>query len=71
MQRIDKTLPDAGTAPYEVITRTHFYYAVHAVANTDKSVTMTDWYEHVKDKWVFHKGSETIPPMLYPQIKRR
>ena len=71
IQKIDKTLPDDIMAPYEVTTRTHLYYATGATENDDGSVTMSEWYERIDDKWVLHNGEETLPPLLRPEVRRR
>lgn len=71
VERINKTVPDTSTAPYIVLTRTHFYYAQKAYENDDHSVTMMRWYEKFDDKWVFHGESFTIPTILQPKITNR
>lgn len=49
-------LPTAKQAPYEVTTWSRTYYAVKAVKNKNGSVTMTDYWEVNKNKWIFTKG---------------
>lgn len=71
IQRIDKTLPDAATAPFEVSTITKIYYAQQAYQNEDNSVTMLRWYERQEKKWVYQTESFTIPPVLKPRIGNR
>lgn len=71
IQRIDKTIPDAVAAPYEVATITHIYQAQKATMNDDKSVTMMGWYENIGGQWVYNKDSITLPPKLRPRINRR
>lgn len=71
IQTIDKTMPDASVAPFEVATITKLYKARFAVLNEDKSVTMTNWYEKDGKKWVPREGSITLPPVLRPRISRR
>lgn len=71
IKRIDKTLPETDDAPWEITTVTHLYYAKYAVVNSENSVTMTNWYDRVNGKWVYHKGEETLPELLKPIIKMR
>ena len=71
IQKIDKTLPDVSTAPYEVTTVTKLYIAQKAYSNEDDSVTMLRWYEKEDDKWIYRAESFTIPPVLNPRINRR
>lgn len=71
IQKIDKTMPDVSAAPLEVATDTHIYYATKATLNEDKSVTMSNWYEKLDDKWALHEKSITLPPVLHPRINKR
>jgi len=71
VQRIDKTLPDASAAPFEVATITHSYQANRATLNDNGSVTMIGWYEQIGGKWVYHEDLITLPPVLKPRISRR
>jgi hypothetical protein len=71
IQKIDQTLPNIKTVPWQISTVTNLYYSVNATENKDKSVTMTDWYEQVKGKWRFHKGNETLSAILQPKVSRR
>jgi ABC-type arginine transport system permease subunit len=71
VQKIDKTLPAIDKAPYEVSTMTNIYYAGKAMVNNDKSVTMSSWYERIKNKWVVHKEPITLLPVLHPNISKR
>lgn len=71
VQRIDKTLPDNITVPYEVATRTHVYPATKATKNDDGSVTMWGWYEKIDNKWSRREGPDTLLPVLRPRISRR
>lgn len=71
IRRIDQTLPDATTAPYEVATQTTIYYAGQAYKNDDKSVTMLRWYERIDGKWKLQDDSITLPAVLKPRISNR
>lgn len=71
VQRIDKTLPDSTSAPFEIVTVTKTYMAQRAIFNDDKSVTMSSWYERDNKKWIFHEESITLPSLLHPVINRR
>ena len=52
IQRIDKTLPDASVAPFQVATMTRTYQAERAVLNDNGTVTMWGWYEKDGGKWL-------------------
>jgi hypothetical protein len=71
IQRIDKTIPDISSVPYEITTRTNMYYAHQAYKNDDGSVTMLRWYERIDRSWILQSGSMTLPLVLNPQISKR
>lgn len=73
LQRIDKMSPDVIKVPWEARTRTHVYYAEEGVRFENGDVQLTNWYERVKDKWIFHEGTELFQKKIYGDIslKRR
>ncbi len=71
VQRIDKMVPDELKAPFVVTTMTHLYYAGQATVNNDKSITISNWYEQSKGKWVLHKETVTLPVVLHPALSKR
>lgn len=71
VQKIDKTLPDKVTAPFEVQTMSKIYLSRSADLNEDGSVTMKDWYERDGVEWVLHQGAIVLPKLLRPKISER
>ncbi len=68
MYFVDRPAEYPETA-YMVETVTRVLFAEEAVENEDKSVTLTNWYESYKGRWVKHKDSITIPLEMQPQVK--
>ena len=71
IERIDNTLPNIAEAPFQIITKTHLYYAEKAEMNPDESVTMVNWYENTGGKWIKHDESITLPAVMRPRINKR
>ena len=74
IKSIDKTLPAVETAQFEVPTVTRTYIAQYATANEDGTVTMKNWYQKEKKKWIFYEGYEneiTLPAVVKPRIRQR
>lgn len=53
IKRIDKTLPDVNTAPWEIATPTHIYYAKEVIDNGTDSIDIVSWYEQVNNIWIY------------------
>lgn len=71
VEKIDNTLPDIAEAPFQVVTRTHLYYAEKAEMNLDESATMINWYESVGGGWIKRESQDTIPQILNPRVSLR
>ena len=64
IKRIDKTLPDTVTAPWEVTTPTHVYLTTD-ILEMDAGVTLSGWYEQIDGKWVKREGNITLERKIY------
>ncbi len=71
IQTIDKTVTGVEVAPFQVVTRMKTYCAQKVNSHDDGSVVMTGWYDRVERKWVFRKGSITLPKIFHPMVSRR
>jgi len=69
IRKIDRTLPPAGTAPYQVETPTRIIYAESAGRLSDSSVEITGWYEKIDEKWVRHDSTLVLDISMYSEIK--
>lgn len=70
IRRIDKSLPAADIAPYEIITPTHVYYAEDVVSN-EGGVLITGWYEQLNGKWIEHETPKLLEYRIYGNIEVR
>ena len=70
IRAIDKSLPDITTAPWEITTPTHLYYAEDA-KDTGPEVIMTNWYEQISGKWEYREGIYSLKKELYGEITVR
>lgn len=59
IKRIDKTLPDIDTAPWETTTPTHIYYAKKVIDNGIDYIGIVSWYEQINGVWVYR--NEELP----------
>lgn len=70
IRKIDRSIPTAELAPWEVTTLMKLYYAEDAAVIRDQggavsAVTMTGWYEQLNGKWIRHAAPVTLEARIY------